>query len=141
MDNAWLHSSCIYFITDNAAHYCFLGWGKSNYSSDFKRSLQQVKVPIVSPSICENRNNNIFPKVHVSTSHNICAGFGKDSPEYGCSGDSGGPLLSMSDNGQWKVDGIMSWGDPSCESDSKDTYTVFTNVARYEKWISDTMVM
>lgn len=65
------------------------------------------------------------------TDNMICAGGGKDS----CNGDSGG-AYSVQDpfnSSQSYVAGLVSWG-PRC-----GTFGLYTKVARYVDWITETM--
>ena len=52
-----------------------------------------------------------------------------------CSGDSGGPLVCIS-SGTWTVTGITSWGFGCGQKQSPGVYT---NVAKFNRWISNTI--
>jgi len=109
------------------------GWGstRANYDTRSPSTLQVVTVPLISDSTCKKSKyygNGI-------TSSMVCAGKlgvgGKDS----CQGDSGGPLVKNV-NGKWTVLGVVSWGWGCARPDKPGVYT---RVARFDKWIQDTI--
>jgi len=63
----------------------------------------------------------------VDASSVTVSGFGKDGP---CVGDSGGPLLVRSPDGESRIAGVLSFGSPTC--DGPDTYT---RVDRLGAWL------
>lgn len=67
----------------------------------------------------------------------LCVGYGEESPEYACAGDSGGGFFQEErlGEGRWSVKGVVSWIDSSCNSTFHDSYTVLTNVAYHRLWI------
>merc|ERR1712126_631376 len=110
------------------------GWGstRANYASRSSPSvLQEVTVPLISDSTCKKSK---YYGSQISYSM-FCAGNlgvgGVDS----CQGDSGGPVVKMV-NGKWTVLGIVSWGYGCARPDKPGVYT---RVARFDKWIQDTM--
>ena len=107
------------------------GWGATRQGGGVVPELREVTVPIVpTKGVCDDRvsyGNRV-------TDNMICAGLqegGKDS----CQGDSGGPLSAGSGTSRRLV-GVVSWGD-GCAN--PDKYGVYTRVARYSKWIEDTV--
>ena len=116
-------------------YFLSTGWGKTNYQGKFSTMLRESSVPFVPISKCMKTNRGLFDGVQVSSSNHICVGYGKEKPDYGCNGDSGGPLMVQSNTGKWLVIGIMSWGAPKCASYKTDSYTVFTNIYPYMNWI------
>ena len=61
----------------------------------------------------------------------LCAGYdagGHDS----CRGDSGSPMI-VSNSGQWKLAGIVSWGIGCADSYKPGVYT---RVSQYVSWIN-----
>jgi len=111
------------------------GWGKTSIIGRFSSLLREASVPIVPVSRCIEANRDLFDGVKVSGANHICVGYGKDRPDYGCNGDSGGPLMIQSNNGKWLLIGVMSWGEPQCSSVKTNSYTVFTSISPYLDWI------
>jgi len=103
------------------------GWGNTESTPLWPTQLYEVQVPIIANSVCNNAshyNGSI-------TSNMLCAGFdagGHDS----CQGDSGGPLI-VSHSGQWKLAGIVSWGDGCADPNRQGVYT---RVSQYVSWIN-----
>ena len=53
-----------------------------------------------------------------------------------CNGDSGGPLVCRLEDGYWYQVGLVSFGPAPCDASIPGVYT---RVAGYVKWISDTI--
>ena len=113
----------------------FVGWGKTSYNGHFSSLLREASVPIAPISQCIKANKDLFDGVRVSRTNNICVGYGKDRPDYGCNGDSGGPLMVQSNSNRWILVGIMSWGEPHCSAEQTNSYTVFTSISPYLNWM------
>ena len=120
----------------NSVH-SFSGWGKTSYTAQFATTLREALVPIVDIKKCIKSNKGLFDDVNVDGQNNLCVGFGKGRPEYGCNGDSGGPLMVRSHENRWMLIGLMSWGEPKCSSVRTNSYTVFTKLYPYLDWIGD----
>ena len=114
-----------------------IGWGAlQNLDPDlsddelaalFPNALQEVELPLVSPSVCRDVYFGLFRQ----SDQPLCAGFedgGKDS----CQGDSGGPLIIYREGAPVLV-GVVSWG-VGCGD--QGYYGVYTNVSQYTKWLS-----
>lgn len=108
------------------------GWGatESGRGSD---ELLKVEVPIIPEADCKKP----YAKTPAKINHlQICAG-GRNKKDS-CSGDSGGPLQTIS---AWKNDvcfvqhGIVSFGPRWCGIESFPG--VYTRVAYYMDWILD----
>ncbi|XP_054056379.1 chymotrypsin-like protease CTRL-1 [Rissa tridactyla] len=99
------------------------GWGRISTSSQaMAPRLQQVVVPIISPSQCKQYWGNRI------TSSMLCAGgVGASS----CQGDSGGPLVYQNGN-VWTLIGIVSWGNSNC---NVRTPAIYTRVSQFRNWI------
>ncbi|XP_063190122.1 chymotrypsin-like protease CTRL-1 isoform X1 [Chroicocephalus ridibundus] len=99
------------------------GWGRISTSSQaMAPRLQQVVVPIISPSQCKQYWGNRI------TSSMLCAGgVGASS----CQGDSGGPLVYQNGN-VWTLIGIVSWGNSNCNI---RTPAIYTRVSQFRNWI------
>jgi len=106
------------------------GWGNTESIPEWPTQLHEVQLPIIANSTCNDAshyNGQI-------TANMLCAGYdagGHDS----CQGDSGGPMV-VSSSGQWKLAGIVSWGDGCAEPFSPGVYT---RVSQYESWITSIM--
>jgi len=104
------------------------GWGTLSFGGSGPRTLNAVSVPIVPLSTCKKAYWGVG-------AFNICGGFaqgGKDS----CQGDSGGPYVCKKPGQNWKVVGIVSYGD-GCAKPGK--YGVYSNVAYFYSWIQRKM--
>lgn len=91
---------------------CYVtGWGniRDNVPLSGVGTLQEVQVPIISQSSCQEMYN-VNPTEQVDILYDmICAGYqegGRDS----CQGDSGGPLVCQMVNGTWVQAGVVSFG-------------------------------
>ncbi len=123
-----------------------LGWGNIKPSSIFidpseeiffPESLQQVSIPLVSNETCQNAYTTYYPEFDINIATGmLCAGLangGKDS----CQADSGGPLLvARAGVNSWTQVGIVSFGAGCAQ---ENAYGVYTRVAYYTQWISDTI--
>nr|XP_019948213.1 PREDICTED: uncharacterized protein LOC109633063 [Paralichthys olivaceus] len=99
--------------------------------------LKYVHLPVVDQETC-SKSVDLYKQgrsnVPNLTNNMFCAGVpegGKDS----CQGDSGSPY-ALSDNGQFRAAGIVSWG---VDCGKQGTYGVYTKVANYVDWIEKTM--
>ncbi|XP_051244616.1 trypsin-like [Dicentrarchus labrax] len=104
------------------------GWGtidSSGISLPFPQRLQEVSVPIVSNSQCNNDYGGGI------TDNMVCAGLqdgGKDS----CQGDSGGPMVSKNGS-RWVQAGVVSFGSGCADPDFPGVYA---RVSQYQSWIN-----
>jgi len=114
---------------------CYItGWGKIAHPGSMTRFLQEAKMPVVSNLECRIKNYPIIP-IRV-TKTMLCSGDGGISRRSGCHGDSGGPFV-CNVNGRWELQGAVSHGSPRCSS--RETYTVFANIAYFRGWIENIM--
>ncbi|MDQ7016384.1 MAG: trypsin-like serine protease [Gammaproteobacteria bacterium] len=103
-----------------------MGWGVLQENGRASNTLQEVDLPLVSQSSCNQSYGGGI------TDNMLCAGFaagGKDS----CQGDSGGPLLYQN-NGVWHQVGVVSFGNGCAQAGFPGVYT---RVANYESWIKE----
>ncbi|XP_011501683.1 PREDICTED: serine protease easter-like isoform X2 [Ceratosolen solmsi marchali] len=112
------------------------GWGSTEDGYSISNILLQVQLPILSSTVCR-RTYRDQPFVKLWHKQ-ICAGGvkAKDS----CTGDSGGPLQSVSIyKGEARVvqQGVVSFGRKNCAV--KGSPGVYTSVAHYVDWILDTI--
>ncbi|XP_074519704.1 serine protease 33 [Halichoeres trimaculatus] len=112
---------------------CYVaGWG--NIREDVPLgglgTLQEVQVPIISQSSCQEMYR-MHPTEPVDILHDmICAGFregGKDS----CQGDSGGPLVCQMVNGTWVQAGVVSFGLGCAHPNQPGVYTRVTSFSSF----------
>uniref|UniRef100_A0A3P9H695 Peptidase S1 domain-containing protein n=1 Tax=Oryzias latipes TaxID=8090 RepID=A0A3P9H695_ORYLA len=116
-------------LSENPTINCWTtGFGTtSEGSATVSTNLMEVKVDIISNSVCNTRA--VYGPGAV-TNNMICAGNlsgGKDS----CQGDSGGPLVCQGQS-RWHVVGLTSWG-AGCGRENKPG--VYTNVNSFLPWI------
>ncbi|KAK2832755.1 hypothetical protein Q5P01_016644 [Channa striata] len=114
---------------DSSSECWITGWGYTDTNVPLKdpETLQELKINIVSQSVCKAR----YPDLN---SDMLCAGDisgGKDA----CKGDYGGPLVCRSAGGFVQV-GIMSSGGPNgC---GRQGYPgVYTRVSKHLRFIND----
>ncbi|XP_028930231.1 serine protease 30-like [Ornithorhynchus anatinus] len=105
------------------------GWGENEerVPLDNPKILQELKVPVLDPQICQriyNKKDKLFQDSM------ICAGYEKGKKGI-CKGDSGGPLACKIKR-VWTVVGVVSWGASSAESHFPEVYT---KVSNYTRWI------
>ncbi|KAJ8665279.1 hypothetical protein QAD02_006941 [Eretmocerus hayati] len=121
------------------------GWGAmDNDTVDPKMPhiLQTVELPIIDLETCNKAVNEIIKEegveeeIQAVDGTNICTG-----PLVGgtssCNGDSGGPLMTVNQDGQKEIVGIVSWGMVPCGR--KGGPSVFVRVAAFIDWIEDIM--
>lgn len=92
----------------------------------------KLKVPYVERSECNQAY--MQQRVHISENQ-VCAGGEKDKDS--CDGDSGGPLMHISQQLKWTIAGIVSYGLTECGTDRVPG--VYTNVKSYLTWIRTTL--
>jgi secreted trypsin-like serine protease len=102
------------------------GWGLADTATTwyYPSKLQQVNLPVVTDSYCNN------PYGVTLTDSQVCAGYSvaKDA----CRGDSGGPMMFQVD-GQWAHVGLVSYGADCEEYGGK--YGVYTRTSAYVDFI------
>ncbi|XP_053667601.1 chymotrypsin-C-like [Anopheles marshallii] len=108
-----------------------IGYGVDE-TDNVSDTLREASIPVVSHITCIESNRALFGSQ--LTSDMLCAG-NRDGISA-CNGDSGGGLF-FSYNGTWFIRGIVSFTKPRQYGKICDTkeYTVFTDVAKYLKWI------
>ena len=101
------------------------GWGQLKEHGPQPKFLQELRMPIVSPTSC--RASTQF-KV---TSNMFCAGYAQEIVGDACKGDSGGPFVAQHED-RWYLLGVVSWGE-GCGRSGK--YGFYTKVNNYLEWI------
>ncbi|XP_051746581.1 trypsin-2-like isoform X2 [Ctenopharyngodon idella] len=102
------------------------GWGALQSGGSSPDILQEVMIPIVSNSDCNNAYGGGI------TSNMICAGLLNEGGKDSCQGDSGGPMVSR--NGSvWIQSGIVSFGNGCADPKYPGVYA---RVSQYNNWIN-----
>jgi len=103
------------------------GWGQTDpYYAVKPNYLMQVQFVALNPIQCY--------KWKIDTAKQICAGtYGTNSskPKDTCSGDSGGPIMTVDSSGLWNIVGIVSFGSFPCNG-----LGVYTKVKAFYNWIT-----
>uniref|UniRef100_A0A182MW57 Peptidase S1 domain-containing protein n=1 Tax=Anopheles culicifacies TaxID=139723 RepID=A0A182MW57_9DIPT len=99
-------------------------------------TLRETRIPVASAITCVESNREVFGTQ--LTSNMFCAG-NRDGVSA-CNGDSGGGMFFNYD-GTWYIRGLVSFTKPREDAYICNTkeYTVFTDVAKYLKWIEQHM--
>lgn len=101
------------------------GWGRVEYKGKIPTRLQQVDIPIIDNSLCNEAYNGEIG------SGQVCAGY-KQGTKDSCNGDSGGPLVVPGGPTGWTQIGVVSYGR-GCAL--PNAYGVYTRVSAYIDWI------
>uniref|UniRef100_A0A3Q1FX42 Proproteinase E-like n=1 Tax=Acanthochromis polyacanthus TaxID=80966 RepID=A0A3Q1FX42_9TELE len=119
-------------VTHNQPCYV-TGWGRLYSGGPQATTLQQALLPVVDHSVCSQ--SDWWGSSAKTTM--VCAG---GESKSACHGDSGGPLNCKGRDGRWYVEGVTSFVDGrGCNTPKRPT--VFTRVASFIPWISETYVM
>jgi secreted trypsin-like serine protease len=97
------------------------GWGTTSYVGAPADSLLQAGISII--DVCRQVYD-------FDTRKQICAGNNQYTKDA-CQGDSGGPLM-YEINGQWYVNGVVSYGEECAKFYRPGVYT---RVSYYLSWI------
>ncbi|KAM4024009.1 serine protease 27-like [Anomaloglossus baeobatrachus] len=106
------------------------GWGntRSGVSLPSPQTLQEVSLPLIDTPTCDDLyhiDSSTSSSTPIILDDMICAGYkigGMDS----CQGDSGGPMV-CSENGQWFLAGLVSWGEGCGLPERPGIYTKLTS--------------
>lgn len=102
-----------------------LGWGRVIGTGRFSTVLKNLPITILTDEQCQKKN---------ALTQNMICGTNPNSPDdTSCQGDSGGPLVCQRSNGDWVLEGVISFGSADCEG--TEVYPVFTKVSNYINWI------
>lgn len=84
------------------------GWGRLKYGGGVPAVLQEVQVPVIENSACQDMFQTAGHAKKILNSF-ICAGYANGQKDS-CEGDSGGPLVLQRDDGRWQLVGTVSHG-------------------------------
>jgi serine protease 33 len=105
------------------------GWGKVDFRDSWIPDiLQEANVEIPSNEWCLDVHLGYIRDTH------ICAGTGYPNA---CSGDSGGPMSCMAEDGTWYITGLASWTVSTC----RGLPAVYTRVSKFWEWVDLQMLI
>ncbi|XP_066588272.1 serine protease filzig [Prorops nasuta] len=84
------------------------GWGRLKYNGGVPSVLQEVQVPIIKNSVCQEMFQTAGHSKLILDSF-LCAGYANGQKDS-CEGDSGGPLVMERPDGRWFLVGTVSHG-------------------------------
>uniref|UniRef100_A0A1B0CPX6 Putative mucin-17 n=1 Tax=Lutzomyia longipalpis TaxID=7200 RepID=A0A1B0CPX6_LUTLO len=84
------------------------GWGRLKYGGGVPSVLQEVHVPIIDNSVCQEMFQTAGHNKKILKSF-LCAGYANGQKDS-CEGDSGGPLVLQRPDGRWELAGTVSHG-------------------------------
>ncbi|KAJ2938188.1 hypothetical protein O0L34_g18527 [Tuta absoluta] len=84
------------------------GWGRLKYGGGVPAVLQEVQVPVIENSACQEMFQTAGHSKKILNSF-ICAGYANGQKDS-CEGDSGGPLVLQREDGRWQLVGTVSHG-------------------------------
>ncbi|XP_055921377.1 serine protease filzig [Eupeodes corollae] len=84
------------------------GWGRLKYGGGVPSVLQEVQVPIIENSVCQEMFNTAGHEKKILKSF-LCAGYANGQKDS-CEGDSGGPLVLQRADGRYELAGTVSHG-------------------------------
>ncbi|CAG0894496.1 unnamed protein product [Darwinula stevensoni] len=111
------------------------GWGRLYEDGPLPSVMQEVAVPVINNSVCEQMYQKAGYSEHIPHIF-LCAGYGKGGLDS-CEGDSGGPLVLKRPDGRWLLAGIISWGIGCAEPNQPGVYT---RISEFREWINKIIV-
>ncbi|XP_075217848.1 transmembrane serine protease filzig [Lycorma delicatula] len=84
------------------------GWGRLKYGGGVPSVLQEVHVPVMENTVCQEMFQTAGHTKSILNSF-VCAGYANGQRDS-CEGDSGGPLMVEREDGHWVLAGTVSHG-------------------------------
>ncbi|TMW54689.1 hypothetical protein DOY81_000220, partial [Sarcophaga bullata] len=84
------------------------GWGRLKYGGGVPSVLQEVQVPVIENSVCQEMFHTAGHNKKILNSF-LCAGYANGQKDS-CEGDSGGPLVLQRSDGRYELAGTVSHG-------------------------------
>ncbi|XP_038113039.1 serine protease filzig [Culex quinquefasciatus] len=84
------------------------GWGRLTYGGGVPSVLQEVQVPVIENSVCQEMFHMAGHNKKILSSF-VCAGYANGKRDS-CEGDSGGPLVLQRPDGRYELVGTVSHG-------------------------------
>ncbi|XP_065368071.1 serine protease filzig [Calliphora vicina] len=84
------------------------GWGRLKYGGGVPSVLQEVQVPVIENSVCQEMFHTAGHNKKILNSF-LCAGYANGQKDS-CEGDSGGPLVLQRADGRYELAGTVSHG-------------------------------
>ncbi|KAL0267931.1 UNVERIFIED_CONTAM: hypothetical protein PYX00_010062 [Menopon gallinae] len=106
------------------------GWGRLYEDGPLPSVLQEVSVPVINNTLCENMYRSAGYIEHIPEIF-ICAGWKKGGFDS-CEGDSGGPMVIQRPDKRWLLAGVISWGIGCAEPNQPGVYT---RISEFREWI------
>ncbi|KAI4459235.1 hypothetical protein MML48_6g00020129 [Holotrichia oblita] len=101
---------------------------KVAFTSFSSTTKLKVVVPRVNRAFCEQRYRTVGQSL---TDRQLCAG--GEQGYSACTGDSGGPLMAMTNDDTWYAEGIVSFGATRCGTENWPS--VYTSIPKYYDWV------
>ncbi|KAJ8687186.1 hypothetical protein QAD02_022980 [Eretmocerus hayati] len=113
-------------------HAVVTGWGRLYDEGPLPPVLQEVSVPVINNTACEDMYRHAGYIEHIPHIF-ICAGWRKGGFDS-CEGDSGGPLVvQRKRDNRWVLAGVISWGIGCAEPNQPGVYT---RISEFREWIN-----